>query len=655
VVSNPLPELTLEACRARYLRNLEALYASDGELAHAVEAVPFASCPPLEPSTDGRVTARVAADDGQRIYLHSRRSPADEAARLVGGPRGRAVADAGEGDATIVLLGVGLGYAVTAALQSPGRPLVVAVEPDLALLKTAMCVCDFAEALKARRLLFLAGPTAREWLGPKLEPRHTWLMLGTRLVALPHSLRCHSAEFLRIRTALLDLIAYLRTQTVTLLKNAQVTFENIAFNLPEYLGSPGVEVLAGRGRGMPAIVVGAGPSLSRQLARLREVQDRAIIVAVQTVLKPLLAAGIAPHFVVSLDYHEISQHFFDGVDGARTVLVAEPKVTWRVPEQFRGRKHLLHSDVVDELLPKTAPRRAALRAGSTVAHLAFYLAEHLGCDPILLLGLDLAFTDGLYYAPGMPVEAIWDVELGRFQTIEMKQWERIARMRPLLRTVEDIHGQPIHTDEPFFTYIHQFETDLARSPARVVHIGERGARLGPIEAMPAEEALRQFCRDPLPAQIHSPDESARGALDLRPNLDELREQVREVEAVRDLAKKTCDVLAQMSGLLQQPAKFNQLVAEVDQHRLEMRNHERVYRLIVRVSQTAELRRIRTDRGFDEDPGSTEDEATTARRLKRDQQFVSEFLEGAEFVLRTLRTALTRLEAAAGASASGGGA
>ena len=63
--------------------------------------------------------------------------------------------------------------------------------------------------------------------------------------------------------------------------------------------------------------------------------------------------------------------------------------------------------------------------GATVAHLAYYVAEHLGCDPIIFVGQDLGFSDGLCYTPGTSYEDVWRPELARFCTVEMKQWEQI--------------------------------------------------------------------------------------------------------------------------------------------------------------------------------------------------------------------------------------
>ena len=41
---------------------------------------------------------------------------------------------------------------------------------------------------------------------------------------------------------------------------------------------------------------------------------RAVVIAVQTMLKPMLAAGIEPDFVTSLDYNTVSTRFFENLE-----------------------------------------------------------------------------------------------------------------------------------------------------------------------------------------------------------------------------------------------------------------------------------------------------------------------------------------------------
>jgi hypothetical protein len=76
------------------------------------------------------------------------------------------------------------------------------------------------------------------------------------------------------------------------------------------------------------VVVSAGRRCGRTSICCKSWQDRAVIVAVQTTLQPLLEIGVEPHFVTSLDYHDICARFFERLPkGLKTELVAEPKAT----------------------------------------------------------------------------------------------------------------------------------------------------------------------------------------------------------------------------------------------------------------------------------------------------------------------------------------
>ena len=159
---------------------------------------------------------------------------------------------------------------------------------------------------------------------------------------------------------------------------------------------------------------------------------------------------------------------------------------------------LIGNDFAEALVRELKLGKTGLTSGATVAHLAFYLAEHLGCDPIIFVGQDLGFADGLCYAPGTSYEDVWQPELSRFCTMEMKQWEQIVRDRPILRRIPDYLGRPMYTEERLFTYLHQFERDFAKSRSRIIDATEGGALKRGSTVMPLAEAIEQFCTQPLP-------------------------------------------------------------------------------------------------------------------------------------------------------------
>jgi hypothetical protein len=622
-----------DECRQRYLANLALLYGCDPELAARVDALPFAQTPPLERTRDGAWTVRVTADDGRSIYAHSRVNPLAEARALVA----RLPA---EDTSAFLLAGLGLGYHVTALTERGEQPLVVVVEPDLGLLKAALTVTDFGALLREHRLVILTSAD-RAALHTRLERVNTDLMLGLRFVTPPTADRCHADVHAQVRALLLDFIAYGKMQLVTLLRNARLTARNVAMNLPAYLRNPGVEVLRNRAAGYPAIVVGAGPSLARNIDQLGQWRGRAVVIAVQTVLQQLLARGVPPHFVTSLDFHDISANFFHGVgDFGETILVAEPKATPLVIDAFPGRKHLVRHPLVSDLLCDAAPPRDSLRSGTTVAHLSYYLAEYLGCDPIIFLGQDLSFTEGLYYAPGLPIERVWLPELNRFHTVEMKHWERIVRARGILRRVTDIHGRPAFTDDQMFTYAEQFMADFAQSTRRLVHACEGGMALAGMEYLTLRAAGERYCTRDLPRDLFALPPATDATPLVARALDELDARLGELAELRTIAGEMSTLLARLVELLDRPAEFNRVVARVDELRTRIQRYDRMYRVVTGVSQVGELRRYTADRRM----GTVTEEtpAVARRRLERDREFVAAFAEGCDYLAQLLPEVRARL-------------
>lgn len=622
-----------QLARQRYLANLAALYRRDPDLAECVDALPFAQAPSLEVARDGNATVRLTTDEGREVYAHSRYRPLDEVEKFIDN---LPAVD----NPTFFISSLGLGYHPLELERRYDNPVLIVAEDDLGLIKTALCVHDFSGLIDSGRLILLTS-TDKSVINRKLSTCNANVLLGLQIVALPHTKRYHAQFHEQMRRLLTDFVSIARTQMVTLLKTARITFKNIALNLPAYLGNRGIETLSGRAAGYPAIVVAAGPSLARNLDQLGPLRERAVIISVQTVLWLLYSLGIRPHFVTSLDFHEVSTEFFRGIDDlGDCVLVAEPKATWHVLDMYDGGKRVLRHKYHDVLLQEHAPRRDGLRPGTTVAHLAFYLAQHLGCDPIIFVGQDLAFSEGMFYMPGSPIEKIWQPELNRFQTIEMKQWERIVRNRHILRTTKDIHGRDTYNDDLLFTYREQFENDFAAAAQRIIQASEGGIPLAGTEAMPLRDAAERYCTRPLPTDlpVETADPSA-GQLKIEA-CKALERRIEELKHVRKTSREMGELLEKLEKLVERPAEFNRLIVRVDALRTLIHKYDHMYRLVIDVSAMAELRRYAADRDIGS-PGSETSE-TARRRLRRDREFVESFIEGCDFLERVLPEALARV-------------
>ena len=454
-----------------FLHNMRALWRSDPELALRVDAVSDDERIPMEPTRSGAWTARMPTPDGKSTYLNSRYDPVAEGRRF-------AASVPIEGKYCFVVAGLGLGYHVQALFERlRGDSFILCSEPSVPLIATALTCVDLTELILSGRFVILTDDDKTR-LHERLKRHNTLMMLGAQFVRHPPSMRIAEAAQGAITRAITEFVTYMRMTLVTLVTNSRITCKNIAMNLLNYVTTPPIDILHNRFAGDPAVVISAGPSLSRNIDRLGDLKGRAVLCATQTVIKPLMQRGIVPDFVTSLDFHEMSRKFFEGAGNLRGVhLVAEPKATWHVVDDYPGPVSLLDNSWARLLIGDKLGARAGLKPGATVAHLAFYLAVYMGCDPIIFVGQDLAYTGHVFYLPGVQIHQAWRGELNRFNTIEQKEWERIVRNRPILRRVPGAHGKELYTDELLLTYLEQFEKDVTEVPQRVINATEGGVMI----------------------------------------------------------------------------------------------------------------------------------------------------------------------------------
>jgi len=633
-----------------YLANMKALWQWWPMLAQQVDRVDEQELIDCQTTRSGELTCQLPGAAGEPIYMHSRYDPQREAQRWAQGALELAEKqqqqneDNGRIPMCYFIDGFGLGYHVQALFDNLlGEAFIVVSERNLVLIRTALEHLDYSEMLGSGRVIIVTG-TQREEIFKKLQGRATEMMLG---VVFTRALQRVDGDFhAQVHSTVAEYASFMRSHLISLLANCMITCKNILYNLPTYMGTSSIGILSNRFKNCPAVIVSAGPSLRKNIETLKKIRDKVVVIAVQTTLKPLLAQGIKPDFVTSLDYHEISKRFYEGLEDLSEVhLVAEPKATWHVIDYYRprGPVSLLKNEFSDLILRDTKDEHEGLTAGATVAHLAFYLAEYIGADPIIMIGQDLGFTNNVYYSPGNALHEAWRGELNRFCTLEMKEWERIVRNRKILREIKDINGKKLYTDEQMFTYLQQFEKDFAKCPVRVIDATEGGARKQNCEMMSLQEAADKFCRKPIDRNKFSYRQHINrfdaGRLEeTRAILEKQREQVKEM---KEISEETIELVRRMRELVDEQEHLNRLMVRLDELRTQVKHRDETYRLIMFVSQMAEMYRLRQDRALELD--GIEGKERQRRQLTRDIGYVTEIKNGCERLIKLLDESLERFD------------
>ncbi|HEX7085348.1 MAG TPA: 6-hydroxymethylpterin diphosphokinase MptE-like protein [Vicinamibacterales bacterium] len=343
---------------------------------------------------------RMAREDGSWIALNSARAPVREARQQL--------ADLDLSAASVlVVVGAGLGFLLDALAEIEPRPPVAVLEPCGAFVDACLGRRDWSAWIREQRLLVSCGPDFPELAAigrthPDLFLTPVTLVSPVLDRELPGFVRAARASVERVRAgAHANADARRRFAAPYLL--------NTLANLPVLEREADVDALEGAAADMPAVVVGAGPSLDGALEDLRAASGRVVIVATDTAARPLLGAGIVPHAIVSVDPSPVNGRHLLELPGDAPVLVAEASLWPPAFEGFAGRTFLFRVGRHHPWpwLEDAGLGVGMLRAWGSVITSSVDFALRLGCPRIALVGADCAAVNGQPYARGTTFEAIW--------------------------------------------------------------------------------------------------------------------------------------------------------------------------------------------------------------------------------------------------------
>ncbi len=198
----------------------------------------------------------------------------------------------------------------------------------------------------------------------------------------------------------------LRYWTSETLRGGGVFFESFyrnIFHLPESYSCNG---LAGQFANVPAIICGAGPSLHKNIELLKTLTDRALIFAGGSSLNILNEYGIIPHFGAGVDPNPEQTHRLMSNHSFALPFIYSPRMKADALNYVHG-DLLFAADAsgygILQLLDKQmgiVPRN--VNAGHNVVNFCTSLAGMMGCNPLIFVGMDMAYTESEAYAKGHP-------------------------------------------------------------------------------------------------------------------------------------------------------------------------------------------------------------------------------------------------------------
>jgi hypothetical protein len=286
-----------------------------------------------------------------------------------------------------------------------------------------------------------------------------------------------------------------RLNTRVMLKSTRLTMGGRfllsgLLNAPWAYGPDGIAPLHKTLDQRPALIVSAGPSLNKQIPLLAKHQDLFTIFAVDTVWPILNSHGIVPDYLVALDPLALPSWPQDGLSPRTRLVVdviASPNVVW---SHDRGHIMTCADGHIAETLGFLGARPGRLGVGGSVATLAFNMAVHMGANPIVLIGQDLALTGGKDHADGYLFTYSSEMLQGRSD----KGYD-----------VEGYYGDRVRTERQLLAYKSWFEDRFKELPeVMVINATEGGARIAGSLQIPFAQVCEHIGMTSLRKEPHPP-------------------------------------------------------------------------------------------------------------------------------------------------------
>lgn len=478
----------------------------------------------LQQARDGNTVVAVT-DHGQTVRLNSPYAPAKEAERWA------KQFDFSRSATHVFLFGIGNGMFVRSLLHEQKQDgAVFVVEPDLRLFDKLLHLVDLSDLLDNDRVyLEVEGLGKEQW--DKDRSCHVHWSNESHCIVCHHTgyERLYQEKYQNFQEEIQLFLEKVRINKATQVYYGKSSVVNTLKNL-SYI-KEGRLITQYQGilpKGVPVIVVSAGPSLDKNIEQLKMAKDQAVILAVDTAVGSLFAHGMIPDAMVTLDAEKPTSYLTLPM-AADIPLFCCMEANAEIMRYHRGLKiwfkpGLLLNDYAKRFGKQFMP----YDAGGSVATAAFEIALMLGADTVVFVGQDLAYDGEVTHAGGKKEICTVDGE------------EYSSRM------VAGIDGNMVRTRGDWYRYLLWFAEAVAkcRDTVKVIDATEGGALIQGTEIMTLQDVIDQYCNTEyhLTELLQSRDPMF---LDeeysvLQEEMEHYSEELQEIQTCATQAKQICN-------------------------------------------------------------------------------------------------------------------
>lgn len=362
----------------------------------------------------------------------------------------------------------------------------------------------------------------------------------------------------------------------------------------------------------PILIVSSGPSLNKQMPTLAQFRELFTILSVDTAWPILNKHGIEPDMLFALDPVQTPSWPRDGL-AEQTCLAVDigcgPLLVW---SDLKNQLFIQGDQARAYLLREIGLTPDMLQTGGSVATSAFSFARHLGGAPIVLIGQDLALTDGKDHADGYPFA--YDSQ-------------QLTNRKEMGFEVEGYHGGRVRTERQLMYYKNWFETQAKENPDLfVINATEGGAKIQGFLQIPFLKTCQQLSNIPFENKIFPKYERTEFDAEHMEKLKlNLRLLIQKAEQYVKLMEKGKDLIDQRNKI----SKIK-LFKQIDRLNKKIKKYDLSAKIVVNVFGSSSIENIRFETSVDKT------EATINRVLDRYLSLYSKSLVAGEKCIALLK-------------------
>lgn len=387
----------------------------------------------------------------------------------------------------IVCIGIGLGYQIDKLLEKSGsKTIILIVERDAKLLSEVLKLKDYSEAIKNRKLLFAVG---------QLEDKNLYDCISN--IMRLYSFNLASMQSVIFETFDLNYNSYVSTifKYINEYKDTYyfalgndvddtlIGIKNRFDNISRYIRNPGLndvkEKFEDNYKNKPAIIIASGPSLNKNIHLLEKAKGKALLLACDGSMSSLKKHNVVPDAVGSVErIYKTYEAFYKGKKFDDEVVLTAPAVVRKeIPDTFNNKiLSFFKNDNYAIWFNDAILNKGTVWSGASVSHMLFGLAHELGCNPIILVGQDLAYSeDGVSHVEEAEVK-----EEVNLKTVEVY--------------VKGKNGKMLPSTYVWKNFLTIYEEGIRVADRKVIDATEGGALIKGTEISTLEESINQYCK-----------------------------------------------------------------------------------------------------------------------------------------------------------------